>query len=134
VAVAKAAHATVVDGGVQVNWANASQRSFYVDKLTPTLVKALKKGDSSANSSSNSSTSDTSFLNGADKRLSKPFMVGFNSSVNTVYWIGLGVILIAFILTLFFKVPPLRKTSALQQRADEAMPTPTGSIPAVARA
>jgi EmrB/QacA subfamily drug resistance transporter len=133
-AVATAAHATVVDGGVQVNWANASQRSFYVDKLTPTLVKALKKGDSKANSSSSSSTSDTSFLNGADPRLSKPFMVGFNSSVNTVYWIGLGVILLAFILTLFFRVPPLRKTSALQQRADEAVTTSTGSIPAVAQA
>jgi EmrB/QacA subfamily drug resistance transporter len=133
-AVAKAAHATVVDGGVQVNWANASQRGFYVDKLTPTLVKALKKGDSKANSSSSSSTSDTSFLNGADPRLSKPFMVGFNSSVNTVYWIGLGVILVAFILTLFFRVPPLRKTSALQQRADEAVTTSTGSIPAVAQA
>ena len=133
-AVAKAAHASVVDGGVQVNWANASQRSFYVDKLTPTLVKALKKGDSKANSSSNSSTSDTSFLNGADKRLSKPFMVGFNSSVNTVYWIGLGVILLAFILTLFFKVPPLRKTSAMQQLADEGATTATGSIPAVAQA
>ena len=61
-AVAKAAHASVNDGTVEVNWANASQRGFYVDKLTPTLVKELKKGDSKANSSSNSSTSDTSFL------------------------------------------------------------------------
>lgn len=130
-AVAKAAHATVVDGTVEVNWANASQRGFYVDKLTPTLADKLKKGDSKANSSSSSSTSDTSFLDGADQRLSKPFMVGFNDSVVLVYTIGLGVILLAFVLTLFFKVPPLRKTSALQQQADEGGATVTGSIRAV---
>lgn len=130
-AVAKAAHATVVNGTVEVNWANASQRGFYVDKLTPTLATELKKGDSKANSSSNSATSDTSFLDGADKRLSKPFMVGFNDSVVLVYTIGLGVILLAFVLSLFFKVPPLRKTSALQEQADVAGSTTTGSIRAV---
>ena len=47
-------------------------------------------------------------------------MVGFNDSVVLVYSIGLGVILLAFVLSLFFKVPPLRKTSALQEQADEA--------------
>jgi hypothetical protein len=131
-AVAKAAHANVNNGAVEVDWANASQRGFYVDKLTPTLSKELTKGDSKANSSSNSSTSDTSFLDGADKRLSKPFMVGFNDSVVMVYTIGLGVILLAFVLSLFFKVPPLRKTSALQEQADAAGSTETGSIRAVA--
>ena len=131
-AVAKAAHANVNNGIVEVDWANASQRSFYVDKLTPTLAKELTKGDSKANNSSSSATSDTSFLNGADKRLSKPFMVGFNDSVVLVYTIGLGVILLAFVLSLFFKVPPLRKTSALQEQADAAGSTETGSIRAVA--
>lgn len=130
-AVAKAANATVVNGTVAVDWANASQRGHYVDKLTPTLVKQLKTSESKKSSAS-SSTSDTSFLNGADKRLSKPFMEGFNASVITVYTIGLGVILLAFILSLFFRVPPLRKTSALQERADEAGSeagtTVTGSI------
>jgi hypothetical protein len=130
-AVANAAHANVDNGTVEVDWANASQRGFYVDKLTPTLVKELKKGDSKANNSSSSATSDTSFLDGADKRLSKPFMVGFNDSVILVYTIGLGVILLAFVLSLFFKVPALRKTSALQERADEAGSTETGSIRAV---
>jgi EmrB/QacA subfamily drug resistance transporter len=127
-AIAKKAHATVVGQTVEVNWSNASQRSYYVNKLTPTLVKELKKGDSKANSSTSSSTSDTSFINGADPRLSKPFKVGFNTSVVQIYWIGLGVIGLAFILALFFRVPPMRKTSALQQRADEAGVTETGRI------
>ena len=90
-------------------------------------MKKLKEGKHRRRLGS-SATSDTSFLNGADKRLTKPFLVGFNSSVVLVYWIGLGVILLAFILSLFFKVPPLRKTSALQEQADKAGMTETGSI------
>ncbi|HEY1530612.1 MAG TPA: MDR family MFS transporter, partial [Galbitalea sp.] len=95
-AVAKAAHASVLDGTVQVNWAVSSQRSFYVDKLAPTISKELKKGNSKATSSTDSSTSDTSFLNGASSALTKPFKVGFNTSVVQIYWIGLGVIGLAF--------------------------------------
>jgi EmrB/QacA subfamily drug resistance transporter len=132
-AVATAAHANVVGQSVQVDWSNTSQRTFYVDKVTPTLVKKLNSGDSTANSSSSASTSDTSFLNGADSRLSAPFKQGFNSSVIGIYWIGFGVILLAFLITLFFKVPPLRKTSALQERADAAGTTDTGTIKAQLR-
>jgi beta-lactamase regulating signal transducer with metallopeptidase domain len=106
-----------------VDWANSAQRSYYVDKSVPTIEKKL-----SSVKVSSSSTSDTSFLNGADSRLTKTFKVGFNASVISIYWIGLGVILVAFVLTLFFRVPPLRKTSALQQRADEGGTTETGRI------
>ncbi|MCU1413653.1 MAG: transporter permease [Microbacteriaceae bacterium] len=125
-AIATKAHASVVGNTVSVDWSNASQRNYYVDKLTPTIVKELKKGTTSK--SSTSATADTSFLNGADPRLTKAFKVGFNSSVVIIYWIGLGVILLAFVISIFFRVPPLRQTSALQQRADEAGLSETGSI------
>jgi EmrB/QacA subfamily drug resistance transporter len=122
-AVAKGAHASVVGDTVAVDWANASQRDYFVAKAVPNIEKKL-----SSVKVSSSSTSDTSFLNGADSRLTKTFKVGFNASVVSIYWIGLGVILAAFVLSLFFKVPPLRKTSALQQRADEGGITETGRI------
>jgi hypothetical protein len=127
-AVAAKSHTTVTGSTVSVDWSNSSQRSYWVDQLVPTIQKKLADANGSASKASNSTTSDTSFLNGADKRLAKPFLVGFNSSVVLVYWIGLGVILLAFILSLFFKVPPLRKTSALQEQADKAGMTETGSI------
>jgi EmrB/QacA subfamily drug resistance transporter len=117
-AVADKAHASVTGDTVSVDWSNQSQRSYWVSQLAPTISQQIAKGNSSTSSSASSSTSDTSFLNGADKRLSAPFLIGFNSSVVTVYWIALAVILLAFILTWFFKVPPLRKVSALQERAD----------------
>jgi len=116
---------SVIDGKLQVDWANASQREAVVTKTVPTILKELKTAKPSTNSST---VSDTSFLNGATPALTKSFKVGFNSSVISIYWIGLGVILVAFVLALFFKVPPLRKTSALQQRADEGGVTETGRI------
>jgi len=127
-AVADKTHTTVTGSTVSVDWSNAGQRSYWVGKLVPTIQKTLADGKGSASKASNGTTSDTSFLNGADRRLAKPFLVGFNTSVVLVYWIGLGVILLAFILSLFFKVPPLRKTSALQEQADKAGLTETGSI------
>jgi EmrB/QacA subfamily drug resistance transporter len=126
-AVADKAHATVTGDTVSVDYSNKDQRSYWVDQLAPTISDEIAKGTSNTDSAS-SSTNDTSFLNGADRRLTAPFLIGFNSSVVLVYWIALGVILVAFILSLFFKVPPLRKVSALQEQADAAGLTETGSI------
>jgi len=38
----------------------------------------------------------------------------------TAYRVALWVVLVAFILSLFFKTPPLRAKSALQEAADDA--------------
>jgi EmrB/QacA subfamily drug resistance transporter len=123
--IAKGAHATVVGDTLKVDWSNASQREFYVTKALPTIEKKLATVKAS---SSTSEESDTSFLNGATPALTKSFKVGFNTSVIQIYWVGLGVILLAFVLSLFFRVPPMRKTSALQERANAAGVTETGRI------
>lgn len=119
--------AQVAASGATVDWANADQRKVWVDRLAPQLVDKVASGDDSASSSASGAISDTSFLSGADPRLSKPFMVGFTTSAVTIYWVGFCVLLLAFALSLFFKVPPLRQRSALQERADEAAVGDTGS-------
>ena len=109
---------SVLGGTLAVDYTNADQRKAVVDKVEPTIEKKLK--DTSANSSSDSSSmSDTSFLNGADKPLTVQFLTGFTTSTGVVYWTGLIVMLVAFVLSFFFKAPPLRQRSALQERADE---------------
>ncbi len=113
------AHASVVDGKLAVDYANASQRQHVVDAVAPDIVKAVKKG-TGGTSSSTSDASDTSFLKGADPRLTRPFLTGFNASAVQLYWVGLIVILLAFVITWFFRVPPLRQRSALQEQADRA--------------
>lgn len=116
---AKAPYASVSpDGTVTLDFSNDTVRQDFVDSVAPQLSSTLKK---STNASSGSgSLDDTSFLNDADPRLSKPFLVGFNASAIQVYWVALIVVLIAFVLTWFFKTPPLRAKSALQEAADDA--------------
>ncbi len=127
-AIAEEAHASVVDGGLRVDWSDAEQRGYWVDQLADELVERVQGGDTSAADSASGSISDTSFLTGADARLSKPFMAGFTESAVLIYWVGFGVLLAAFVLSLFFRVPPLRDRSALQERADTAGVTDTGTI------
>ncbi|WP_179580964.1 MDR family MFS transporter [Glaciibacter psychrotolerans] len=66
---------------------------------------------------------NTSFLNTSDPRLAAPFLEGFNDASVTVFWVSFFVVLIAFILSFFMKTPPLRKTSALQETANEQAAT-----------
>ncbi|MEN0086517.1 MAG: MFS transporter, partial [Leifsonia sp.] len=114
----KAPYATVAaDGTVTLDFSDAAARSQFVDSIVPKIQDTLKKQTASSDSSA---TNDTSFLNGADPRLSKPFLVAFNASAVQVYWVAMIVVLIAFVLSLFFRTPPLRAKSALQEAADDA--------------
>lgn len=99
-----------------VDLSDDAQRAQVVAQVEPTIQSSLEGGDGSSFGSG--TLDDTSFLNGADPRLSRPFLEGFNASAVTVYWVALFVVLIAFVLTLFFKTPPLRAKSALQEAAD----------------
>lgn len=100
-----------------IDFSNADQRKRVVDQAVPTVQSKLT---SAAGGSNSSAVNDTSFLNNADPRLSKPFLVAFNDSSVLVYWVAMFVVLLAFVLTLFFKAPPLRAKSALQEAADNA--------------
>ncbi|MFT8593139.1 MAG: MDR family MFS transporter [Bifidobacterium sp.] len=120
--VASQRNLSVVDGKLSIDYAQASQRKAVVKEVVPKLSDAMKKNSGKSSSlNSSSSTSDTSFLNGADSRLTQPFINGFDASARTVYWIGGGVLTFALLLTSFFKVPPLRERSALEDlAADQA--------------
>ena len=61
---------------------------------------------------------DTSFLTGADPRLSAPFLEGFATAAVAVYIVCLVVVLTAFGLSFFLKAPPLRTKSAIEEVAD----------------
>ncbi|TAM70840.1 MAG: DHA2 family efflux MFS transporter permease subunit [Microbacteriaceae bacterium] len=100
-----------------LDFSKQAVRSQVIDAAAPTIEKKMK---SSTNLSGGSSAiNDTSFLNGADPRLTKPFLVGFSQSTVEIYWTAMVVVLIAFVLALFFKTPALRVKSALQEAADD---------------
>jgi hypothetical protein len=63
---------------------------------------------------------DTSFLVGANEALAQPFLIAFTEATVNVYWIGMVVVAIAFVLSWFLKAVPLRQKSAMQEAADDA--------------
>ena len=94
--------------------------------------------------------SDSSFLNTADPRLAAPFLDGFNTATLAPFWVALAVVLVAFVLAIFFKAPPLRQKSAMEEAMEErariaqleadaaapgsySAPVTTSSIPVVGR-
>ncbi len=114
--VAAERHLSVVNSKLSVDYADPAQREAVVKEVVPTLAQNFDSG--ATMSKAKATTSDTSFLTGADPRLTKPFLQGFTTSGVSVFWVGLGVMLLAFVLTLFFRPPDLRTRSALQEKAD----------------
>lgn len=106
------------DGTVSLDFSNAADRETFVNSVADTLEQQFAAGNDTSSLGS-STLDDTSFLNGADARLAKPFLVGFNASSVIVYRVAMFVVLAAFVLSLFFRTPPLRTKSALQEAMDE---------------
>ncbi|MDQ1204711.1 MDR family MFS transporter [Microbacterium sp. SORGH_AS_0862] len=113
-----------------VDLSNDAAREAFVAQAVPQVQEALAS-KSDDQSFDGSVMNDTSFLNGADPRLTAPILVGFNDSATVVYRVALGVVMLAFVLTLFFRTPPLRAKSALQEAADEAAAASESDDPAV---
>ncbi|HWH25712.1 MAG TPA: MDR family MFS transporter [Pseudolysinimonas sp.] len=100
--------------------AAASDPAVLADPKNSHILELLKNGQAGGNGSLGTALNgDTSFLTGADPRLSAPFLQGFANATTTVYWIGLVVVLAAFVLSFFFKTPPLRQKSAIEEAASD---------------
>ncbi|MEO7349307.1 MAG: MDR family MFS transporter [Terrimesophilobacter sp.] len=102
-----------------LDFSQADVRAKVVSAAVPEIAKALKSAKGDGDSVGSGAINDTSFLVGADPRLTKPFLTGFTVSTITIYWLALSVVLLAFVLALFFKTPVLRSKSALQEAAEE---------------
>jgi hypothetical protein len=76
---------------------------------------------------------DTGFLHGMNKVLSRPFLTGFSTAMDTVFLFGACVLVIAFVLSLFMKEVPLRMMSGMQAAAAAAAAT-DASVPDAAGA
>ena len=107
------------DGTVTLDFSDDAARAAYVETVVPTIEDEFASGGGTSSMDS-SALDDTSFLTGADPRLTKPILVAFNASAVLVYQVAMWVVIIAFVLSLFFRTPPLRAKSALQEAADNA--------------
>jgi EmrB/QacA subfamily drug resistance transporter len=70
------------------------------------VFQALQSGGGAG-----SALQDSSFLQRADPRLARPFLEGFTQSIQLVFLIASGVMVLAFLVSLFIKEIPLRTTA-----------------------
>jgi EmrB/QacA subfamily drug resistance transporter len=62
---------------------------------------------------------DTSFINRLDDRLAAPFRSGFSDSMDLIFLLAAGVLVIGLVSTSMLPELPLRTQSGIQARADE---------------
>jgi MFS family permease len=76
---------------------------------------------------------DTSFIGALAPALAQPFRVGFTESMNLIFLVAAGVLLIGFVVVSFLPEVPLRTMSGVQARAADAA-AGTGAPEAMERA
>ncbi|WP_066043384.1 MDR family MFS transporter [Herbiconiux solani] len=99
--------AAAADPAVQANPANAA------------ILQVLANAQTDPSSLGTALSGDTSFLVGADSRLSLPFVDAWANATSTVFLVCLAVVAVAFVLSFFLKATPLRQRSALEESAAE---------------
>ena len=86
------------------------------DPVNQDILRVFEGGPAAASSV----TEDSSFLIGADNRLTLPFRMGFVESSLSVFLLAAIVIGVAFVISWFIKEVPLREKSASQEAAEQA--------------
>jgi hypothetical protein len=79
------------------------------------IISILQNGATAASQI----TIDSSFLIGADDRLTLPFRIGFVDSSLGVFLLATVFVGIAFVISFFIKEIPLRDKSAAQEASEE---------------
>lgn len=88
------------------------------DPNNAAIIEMLKNGASDPGSVTGSLSGDTSFLTGASKVLTAPFVEGFATAAQSVYSVAIIVAIAAFMMSWFVKAEPLRDKSAMQENLE----------------
>ena len=93
-----------------------SDRTVMADPANQSIIGLLREGSGAAGEI----TVDSSFLIGADERLTLPFRIGFVESSLSVFLIATLFVGMAFVISFFVIEIPLRDKSASQEAAEAA--------------
>ncbi len=95
------------------------------------VLEMIRQAATGGSGNAGGALQDSSFIQRLDPRLARPFLVGFASSMQTVFLCVAGIAALALLVLLFLKQIPLRTQSGLQARASEADTESLPGVPAV---
>jgi EmrB/QacA subfamily drug resistance transporter len=87
------------------------------------FIEGIRSGGGGAGASA---LQDSSFINQLDPRLARPFLVGFSDAMSTVFVVAAGVLVLAFIASLFLPHVDLGPTPGAAAAKDDEVAVPAG--------
>ncbi|RJQ78497.1 DHA2 family efflux MFS transporter permease subunit [Pseudonocardiaceae bacterium YIM PH 21723] len=91
-----------------------------VAKTDPAFLRAMADPENQK-LLQNHDLNDTTFLNGLDPVVARPFLEGFASSIDTMFFVGGCVTIVAFLLVWFLREKPLTNQSGMERAAALAL-------------
>jgi len=87
------------------------------DPANAAVAAQLKAAQAGGGGAASGVLQDSSFLNGLDERIAKPFLMGFSEAMDTVFLVGSIVMVVGFLVMLMLPHVELRKGSSYDDRA-----------------
>ena len=87
------------------------------DPANAAVAAQLKAAQAGGGGAASGVLQDSSFLNGLDERIAKPFLMGFSEAMDTVFLVGAIVMVVGFLVMLMLPHVELRSGSSYDDRA-----------------
>jgi EmrB/QacA subfamily drug resistance transporter len=95
----------------------ADFQAALADPANAAVAEQLKAAQASGGGAASGVLQDSSFLNGLDERIAKPFLMGFSEAMDTVFLVGAAVMVVGFLVMLMLPHVELRSGSSYDDRA-----------------
>ncbi len=95
----------------------ADFQAALADPANAAVAEQLKAAQASGGGAASGVLQDSSFLNGLDERIAKPFLMGFSEAMDTVFLVGSVVMVVGFLVMLMLPHVELRSGSSYDDRA-----------------
>ena len=94
----------------------ADFQAALADPANAAVAEQLKAAQASGGGAASGVLQDSSFLNGLDERIAKPFLMGFSEAMDTVFLVGSAVMVVGFLVMLMLPHVELRSGSSYDDR------------------
>src|SRR6476620_10766355 len=95
----------------------ADFQAALADPANAAVAEQLKAAQAGGGGAATGVLQDSSFLNGLDERIAKPFLMGFSEAMDTVFLVGSAVMVVGFLVMLLLPHVELRSGSSYDDRA-----------------
>ncbi len=95
----------------------ADFQAALADPANAAVAAQLKASQAGGGGAATGVLQDSSFLNGLDERIAKPFLMGFSEAMDTVFLVGSAVMVVGFLVMLLLPHVELRSGSSYDDRA-----------------